>query len=117
MRKATYKQNIQVQCCCNRENKNKISPTDKNKKYRLQNTLRYVAGLIYENFNDELGFYDFWDDDLNRIINKAFYIINNGRSSYPAIPQEANPRILYLYDNVKKRNLGDLFKKESDHYQ
>ncbi len=115
MRKATYKQNFQVQCCCNRSKNDNLSGGDKNDKYRLHDTARYVVGIIYEDSGGELGFYDFWDDDLNRIVEKSFYIINRGRSSYPAIPLEADPRILYLYDNVKKRNLGDLFKKDGDH--
>lgn len=115
MNKTLFQNNFQILCCCNRGKRNNLSVGDKNNKYRLHDTPRYVVGLIYEDLNDELGFYDFWDEDLNRIINKAFYIIKNGRSSYPAIPLSADPRILYLYDNVKQRNLGDLFKKNGDH--
>ena len=102
---------LPVLFCCNRKNNNQVVTSDNNKNHHLGNTPRYVAGLIYEDIDGELGFYDYGDNDLNRIIEKSFFIIKRGKSSYPAIPVSAKPRILYLFDNVKKRNIGDLFDK------
>jgi hypothetical protein len=86
-----------------------------NKKLLLQNRARYVVAIVYEDFDGEMGFYDFWDDYLYRIKEKAFEIIKNGHPSYPSIPLAANPRIAYLYDTKENKYLGDLENAEEGH--
>lgn len=97
------------------DNKDDYSPEDNEKKFRLRNTSRYVVGIIYEDFGGEMGFYDFWDDDLTSIKERALDILTNGHSSYPSIPVTANPRVVYLYDTKEDEDIKDLLIDERYH--
>ncbi|MEE9190161.1 MAG: hypothetical protein V3U16_05270 [Candidatus Neomarinimicrobiota bacterium] len=108
--------NIRKPCYPISDNKGNFSPKNNDGKFRSRNPERYVVGIIYEDFNGEMGFFDFWDDYLYRIKEKAFNIIKNGHSSYPSIPTSSNPRIAYLYDTKENKYLGDLLNNEEGHH-
>ncbi len=111
--KATIKiNNIRVQRNPISDNKGNYSSEDNAKKFRLRNTSRYVVGIIYEDFGGEMGFFDFWDDNLSRIKERALDIMTNGHFSYPSIPVTSCPRIVYLYDTKEDKDLRDLLKNK-----
>lgn len=115
MKQTIRLRNIRIPRYSISDNKGNFSPKDNDEKFRLRNTARYVVGIIYDDFNGEMGFFDFWDDDLFRIKERVFDIINNGHSSYPSIPTTANPRIVYLYDTKENKDLRDLLNKKGGH--
>jgi hypothetical protein len=68
-------------------------------KNSCNDTRRYLVGIQYTSPFEDKGFFDIQRistlKDLAVEVNE--YLLN-GKSSYPAIPPEANPEILYVWD-------------------
>jgi hypothetical protein len=116
MKKAVYQINFKQPGYYLSDNNGKYSAEGINSKYRKHHKSRYVVGIIYEDLMGEPAFYDFWDDDLGRIKERAFDIIKYGHTSYPSIPITASPMIAYLFDTEEDQFINASFQYKDRHH-
>ncbi len=60
---------------------------------------KYVVGIEYDTPDGNMGFFDIRRRvTLRALAKEVAGYIQNGKSSFPAFPPEANPAILYAWD-------------------